>query len=91
MVFRLNDQPTRELISKLVGTTERENISHTESSNSDGTREATSRSLERVKVVEPHELGQLKPGEVVTLYRGASAKGQATPHFMDFPVFKRKS
>lgn len=91
MVFRLNDQPTRELISKLVGTTERERISHTTSSSADGNRGSTSRSWVPVNVVEPHELGQLKPGEVVTLYRGAAAKGWATPHFVDFPIFKHKS
>jgi type IV secretion system protein VirD4 len=91
IVFRLNDQPTRELISKLVGTTEREKISQSTSSGAEGSRGSTNRSWERVNVVEPHELGQLKPGEVVALYRGAAAKGQATPHYLDFPAFKRKS
>jgi type IV secretion system protein VirD4 len=90
MVFRLNDQPTRELISKLVGTTEREKFSQSTSSGAEGSLGSTNRSWERVNVVEPHELGQLKPGEVVALYRGAAAKGWATPHYVDFPAYKRK-
>jgi type IV secretion system protein VirD4 len=90
MVFRLNDQSTRKLISELVGTTEQEKISHTTSSSADGNRGSTSRSWVPVNVIEPHELGKLKPGEVVTLYREAAAKGLATPHYVDFPTFKRK-
>lgn len=91
MVFRLNDQGTRELISKLVGTTEREKHSQSTSADLKGGRTSTTKSKERVNVIEPHELGQLKPGEVVCLYRGASAKGQATPHYIDFPEFRRKN
>ena len=86
MVFRLNDQNTRELISKLIGTTYREKISQSRGGGQ-GTR---TRSLEQVNVIEPYQLGQLGVGEVVTLYRGAAAKGRATPHYIDFPVFRRK-
>lgn len=78
MVFRLNDHATRELIANLVGTTEREKKT-----------ESAAKTRERVKVIEPHELGQLAPGQVVCLYRGASAKGSATPHYQDFPKFRR--
>lgn len=88
MVFRLNDQTTRKLISDLVGTTEREKFSQSTGSGGNGT--STNKSKERVNVIEPHELGQLAPGQVVCLYRGASAKGRATPHYVDFPQFKRK-
>lgn len=83
IVFRLNDQSTRELISKLVGTTEREKRTQ-------GPGTSATKSKERVNVIEPHELGQLAPGQVVCLYRGASAKGRATPHYVDFPQFRRK-
>lgn len=82
MVFRLNDAMTRERISKLVGTTEKVKFS----TNSAG----QTRTREKVNVIEPHQLGQLKAGEVVALYRGAAAKGRATPHYIDFPEFRRK-
>lgn len=89
IVFRLNDQETRELISKLVGTTEREKLSHSTAPSAKG-GSSTSKSRERVNVIEPHELGQLKSGEVVCLYRGAAARGEGTPHYVQFPQFKRK-
>lgn len=82
MVFRLNDAMTRERISKLVGTTEKLKLS----TNNVG----QTRTREKVNVIEPHQLGQLKAGEVVALYRGAAAKGHATPHYIDFPEFRRK-
>ncbi|MDO8931723.1 MAG: TraM recognition domain-containing protein, partial [Rhodocyclaceae bacterium] len=89
IVFRLNDQSTRELISKLVGTTEREKESQSTNAGTKGGGTSTTKSKERVNVIEPHELGQLVPSQVVCLYRGASAKGRATPHYIDFPKFKR--
>jgi len=82
MVFRLNDHETRKLISDLVGVTARKRYSEASSGQVTVTRE-------RVAVVEPHELGQLGVGQVICLYRGASAKGHATPYFVEFPVFKR--
>jgi type IV secretion system protein VirD4 len=90
LVFRLNDLTTRKLIADLVGTTEREKRSQSTSADPKGGRTSTTRNRERVNVIEPHELGQLAPGQVVCLYRGASAKGQATPHYVDFPQFRRK-
>ena len=86
MVFRLNDEPTRAQVAALIGTTEQHKV--TVSKNDNGG--SISRTRERINVIQPHELGQLRQGEVVTLYRGASAKGRATPHFIDFPEFKRK-
>jgi type IV secretory pathway TraG/TraD family ATPase VirD4 len=83
MVFRLNDVGTRERIAKLVGTTEK----YKYSANSTG----QTRTREKVNVIEPHQLGQLKAGEVVALYRGAAARGRATPHYIDFPEFRRVS
>ena len=85
IVFRLNDAATRKLMSELVGTTER--IKRTRTASAGNASITTSR--ERVAIIEPHELGQLAPGEVVCLYRGAAAKGRATPHYVDFPEFKR--
>lgn len=89
MVFRLNDQDTRKLISDLVGTTKREKRSQSTSVGLKGDSTSTSRSKERENVIEPHELGQLGPGQVICLYRGAAAKGRATPHYLDFPEFRR--
>lgn len=86
MFFRLNDQPSRELVSKLVGTTWRKKYSRTESAD----RGSVSFTRETVNVIEPHALGKLTPGEVVTLYRGAAARGQARPYFIDYPEFKRR-
>ncbi|CAJ0808535.1 hypothetical protein LMG19087_00246 [Ralstonia wenshanensis] len=83
MVFRLNDHETRTLISDLVGVTERKRYSEASSGQVTVTRES-------VAVIQPHELGQLGVGQVVCLYRGASAKGHATPHFVEFPEFRRK-
>ena len=84
--FRLNDQNTRELVSKLVGTTYRAKHSRSISERG-GTSSVTH---ERVAVIEPHELGQLKLGQVLTLYRGAAALGVATPYFVDFPNFRKR-
>jgi type IV secretory pathway TraG/TraD family ATPase VirD4 len=89
MVFRLNDQPTRELFANLVGTTKQVKRSKSVTRGADG-RTSTSTARERVNVIEPHEFGQLAPGEVVCLYRGAAARGRATPHYVDFPNFRRK-
>jgi type IV secretory pathway TraG/TraD family ATPase VirD4 len=83
MVFRLNDQATRERISQLVGTTDK----YKYSSNSTG----QTRSKEKANVIEPHQLGDLKVSQIVMLYRGAAAKGIASPHYVDFPAFRRKT
>ncbi|KJJ99198.1 hypothetical protein UB44_13740 [Burkholderiaceae bacterium 26] len=83
MVFRLNDHQTRKLISDLVGVTERKRYSEASSGQVTVTRES-------VAVIQPHELGQLGIGQIVCLYRGASARGRATPHFVEFPEFRRK-
>jgi len=51
---------------------------HSQSTNARNEISSTT-STERVAVIEPHELGQLSPSEVVCLCRGASAKGFAPP------------
>ena len=90
MVFRLNDHATRTRFCELIGTTERE--IHTQStSHGDGGRSTTSTSRKPVNVIEPHELGELKNNVVVCLYRGASAQGHATPHYEEYPEFKKRS
>lgn len=90
MVFRLNDESTRNLVSSLIGTTEKEKTTVSLSTSSGTRSTATTKTRERVPVIEPHQLGQLQPGQVVCLYRGASALGRAMPHYIDFPEFRRK-
>lgn len=85
MFFRLNDQETRELVSKLVGKTSR--VKKSVSKGKGAGSVTTTR--EEVNVIEAHELGQMGSGQVVTLYAGASARGVATPHYVDFPEFKK--
>lgn len=89
MFFRLNDQNTRFLVSELVGTTIKKKHTVTKGGGVNGAGRTVATVDERVPVIEPHELGELMLGEVITLYRGASAKGVATPHFVDYPKFKR--
>ena len=89
LFFRLNDEKTRELVSRLIGTTEQVKTTQSTTREEGGRKTTISRTRERVAVIEPHALGQLKPGQVVCLYRGAAALGRATPHYVDFPEFKR--
>jgi type IV secretory pathway TraG/TraD family ATPase VirD4 len=89
MFFRLNDSETRELVSELVGKTTRIKHAVAKSAGSNGTSRSVTASREEVYVIQPHELGELRPGQVVTLYMGAAARGSATPHYIDFPVFKK--
>ncbi|WP_195724643.1 type IV secretory system conjugative DNA transfer family protein [Herbaspirillum sp. CAH-3] len=86
MVFRLNDQATRALVSQLIGTTLKKKT--TVSTDASGGR-SHSQTRERVNVIEPHELGRLKPGQILLLYRGAAALGWATPYFVDYPKFRK--
>lgn len=89
MVFRLNDHATRTRFSELIGITEKEIYTQSTSQGEDG-RRTTSKTRKPVNVIEPHQLGELKNNEVVCLYRGASAQGHATPHYEEFPEFKRR-
>ncbi|HUW51552.1 MAG TPA: type IV secretory system conjugative DNA transfer family protein [Sulfuricella sp.] len=89
MCFRLNDVETREMFSKLVGTTKRGKRSQSITAGVGGSTTTTT-SKERENVIEPHELGQLKTGEVLCLYRGAATRGKGTPHYVTFPAFERK-
>lgn len=89
LFFRLNDEKTRELVSRLIGTTEQVKTTQSTTREEGGRKTTISRTRERVAVIEPHALGQLKPGQVVCLYRGTAALGRATPHYVDFPEFKR--
>lgn len=90
MVFRLNDHDTRNLIVNLIGTTKELKKSQSTNTGGKGGGATTTQSMERVNVIEPYELGELQPGQVVCLYRGAAAKGWATPHYIDYPQFRRK-
>lgn len=86
IVFRLNDENTRQYFSKLIGTTEKYKFSSSKNGQSNN---GMTRSREKINVIEPHQFGQLSMGEIVILYRGAAAKGVATPHYVDFPQYRR--
>lgn len=91
MCFALNDISTREMFSKLVGTTEREKKTKSRNSSTKGGR-TTSRSVtkSRENVIESHEIGDLKTGEVLCLYKnGTGAIGEATPHYETYREFRR--
>ena len=85
IAFRINDVKTRQLVSDLIGTTTYDKISHSKS----GGKTTTSKNKETKKVIEPHVIGQLKAGQIIALYKGGSAMGHGTPHFVDFPEFRR--
>jgi type IV secretory pathway TraG/TraD family ATPase VirD4 len=89
MFFRLNDSETRNLVSELVGKTTRLKHSVAKSAGTGGTSRSVTTAREEINVIEPHELGELRAGEVVTLYMGTAARGSATPHYLDFPAFKK--
>ncbi len=43
------------------------------------------------RALKPFEVGGLGDGEIVTLYKGAVAIGQATPHYDDYRKYFDKS
>lgn len=86
MCFRLDDIETRKQFSTLVGTTHQIKVSQSKN----GANGSTTRSREKIDTIEPHQLGEFKPGEILVLSRGASAIGKGTPHYRDFPEFLRK-
>lgn len=84
--FRLDDNDTRKEFSALVGKTKYKKISGSTGANGGTT---TTTTTDTQDVIEPYRLGELVPGEILLLTRGASAIGRGTPHFKDFPEFKR--
>lgn len=83
--FRSNDINTMETVERLGG--KKTIAKHSESLDRGlVTRSVTS---ERVPRIEAAELAELKPGEVIALYRGGRWRGEATPHYMDFPRYRR--
>jgi type IV secretion system protein VirD4 len=86
LFFRLNDNETRDYLVKSVGTTQKMEYGYSKSA---GKTTATKTWRDK-NVIDAHELGRLQPGKAVCQYRGASAIVEATPHFKDFPEFKRK-
>jgi type IV secretion system protein VirD4 len=86
IVFRLDDNDSRNYFSEQIGLTQKMEYS---SSKSAGVT-TSSKSWHDKNVIEPYQLGRLPPGRAVCLYKGASALVEATPHYKDFPGFKRK-
>lgn len=86
LFFRAQDAHTREMVSALTGTTAALHRTDTVSPHGPGHSWGT----RRVNVIEPHEVGQLRDGEVITLYKGESVRGWATPYYQDYPRFRRR-
>lgn len=87
MCFRLDDNETREEFAKLVGKTRDKKETSSQTYGASISNKSTT--YEWRDVIQPHQLGELKPGDALLLCRGASAIGRATPHYRDFPEFKR--
>lgn len=85
LFFRAQDAHTRETVSTLIGTTDALHRTDTVSPHGPGHSWGT----RRVNVIEPHEVGQLRDGEVIILYKGESARGWATPYYQDYKRFRR--
>jgi type IV secretory pathway TraG/TraD family ATPase VirD4 len=83
--FRSNDLNTMQTVEKLAGKITV--AKHTQSSG--GGTLSSSVTSERVDRIEGAELGELRPGEVITLYKGSRWRGEATPHYVDFISYKR--
>ena len=96
MFFRNNDVETQKTVSSLVGVTDQSVESVSVGKRSDvwdffDTTKTTNTTISerQVNIIEPHEVGELKQFEVVTLYRGGKGRGLATPHFHDYKKYKR--
>lgn len=86
LFFRAQDAHTREMVSTLIGTTHALHRTDTVSPHGPG----QSWGVRRVNVIEPHEVGELRDGEVIALYKGESVRGWATPYYRDYPRFRRR-
>jgi type IV secretion system protein VirD4 len=83
--FRSNDVDTMQTVEKIAG-----KISIAKHSQStDGSTLTRSVTSERVDRIEGAELGGLAPNEVITLYKGARLRGEATPHYIDFKKYRK--
>lgn len=94
MFFRSNSEQTQKMVSTLIGTTV-ENVT----SISEGKRKDVWELLETTKtqnitysertasMIEPHEVGELRKFEAITLYRGGKALGLGSPYFQDYEVY----
>lgn len=83
--FRSNDLDTMSTVEKLAGKVTL--AKHSEST--DGGSVTRSVTSEQVNRIEGAELAELAPGEVITLYKGARWRGEATPHYVDFKKYRR--
>jgi type IV secretory pathway TraG/TraD family ATPase VirD4 len=96
MFFRNNAEETQKMVSSLVGVTDKSVESKSIGTRQDvwelfdSTRTVNTTITEKqVNVIEPHEVGELKQFETVTLYRGGKARGQGTPYFEDYKKYRK--
>ncbi len=91
MFFRSNSEQTQRMVSTLVGTTIEQTTSVSEGKRNDVWEMLESTKTTNVtytekrgQMIEPHEVGELKKFEVITLYRGGKALGVGSPYFKDY-------
>ncbi|MBK7543173.1 MAG: type IV secretory system conjugative DNA transfer family protein [Candidatus Competibacteraceae bacterium] len=86
MFFRAQDAETAQMASRLFGTTTagRWSATYSPAGRSSTWTEKT------INLIEPHEVGELRDGEIVTLYKGEKARGWAIPYYQDYRQFRRR-
>lgn len=89
VVFRVNDNETATWMSEKIGTVDRlvRSISVTQGGGVFG-QDSHSHSLASEPVIFPHQLQQLREGEVISTYRGLAWRGSATAYFQRWPQYK---
>jgi len=89
MVFRLNDNASAKWMSDRIGVTD-VTVTSESVDNSLISKRSTSTSMVTEPKVFPHELQQLKDGQVVCTYRDQAWRGEATPYFQIWPEYHGK-
>ena len=86
MVFRLNDNASAKWMSDCIGVVDVEVRS--ESVSSDDVVESVN--LVSEPKIFPHELQQLRSGQVVCIYREKAWQGEASPYFKIWPEYENR-
>lgn len=90
MVFRLNDNASAKWMSDRIGVVDVTVRSESAQPGWFGSVSSENASLVTEPKVFPHELQQLKGGQVVCTYRDLAWRGQATPYFEIWPQYQGK-
>lgn len=87
VVFRLNDTATAEWMSQRIGVVDRKVTTSSVSTGKHGSS-STNTGLVTEPKLWPHELAQLKDGEIVVNLRGHAFKATAPAHYAIWPEFQ---